>query len=278
VYETTTSAEAINITQLHYLMSFTPQAVSAVQIFVLGNQSNQTYIGSQGQTFAFSLPQNAQNVMFEGDEAGTRFVETAGGYADTAPITPGKEGLSIVATYEVPYEDILTIQVPIPDDVASANVLVQDQGAQLNSDQLQFVEKRQFQDDSFSIFSAANLKKGQELTLNLSGLDNLTFTGAAAAPGAIAPTRGFDQNLLRWIIVGLGGAVIVFVAVGYPYLRPQFRSQADNYAEDPGLRRQKLLLLLARLDEAFAGGELDKRLYHRARAKYKAELMQLMEE
>jgi mono/diheme cytochrome c family protein len=278
VYETTTSPEAISIKNLHYLISFTPQAVSVVQIFVLGNQSNQTYIGAEGQTFAFSLPQNAQNVMFEGDETGTRFIEMTGGYADTAPITPGEEGLSIVATYEVPYEDVVTIQVPIPDDVASANVLMQDQGAQLNSDQLQFVEKRQFQEDSFSIFSAANLKKDQTLTLNLSNLDNLTFSGEAVAPEAIVPTRSFDQNLLRWIIVGLGGAVIVFVAVGYPYLRPQSRPQADNYAEDPSLRRQKLLLMLARLDEAFAAGELDKRLYHRARAKYKAELMQLMEE
>jgi hypothetical protein len=35
--------------------------------------------------------------------------------------------------------------------------------------------------------------------------------------------------------------------------------------------------LLARLDEAFEAGELDKQIYHRARAKYKAELVQLME-
>jgi hypothetical protein len=67
---------------------------------------------------------------------------------------------------------------------------------------------------------------------------------------------------------------VVFVVIGYPYLRPQLTHPID---EDLNLRRQKLLLLLARLDEAFEAGELDKQVYHRARAKYKAELVQLME-
>jgi hypothetical protein len=180
--------------------------------------------------------------------------------------------------YEVPYDDTLTIKVPLPDDVTSANILMQDQGAQLSSKQLQFVETRQFQGNSFSIFNAANLKKGQELTLKLTDLNKLTFTGETTAPGAVVPGGGIDQNLLRWIVIGLGGAVIVFVAVGYPYFRPQLTHQPGGYLEDPNLRRQKLLLILARLDEVFEAGELDKQLYHRARAKYKAELVQLMEE
>jgi mono/diheme cytochrome c family protein len=278
VYETTTSAEAINITQLHYLMSFTPNAVNVVQIFVVGNHGNQTYVGSKDQTFTFSLPENAQNVKFENDETGARFIETEGSYADTEPITPGEESLSIVAMYEVPYDDTLTIKVPLPDDVTSANILMQDQGAQLSSEQLQFVETRQFQGNSFSIFNAADLKKGQELILKLTDLNKLTFTGETAAPGAVVPTGGIDQNLLRWIVIGLGGAVIVFVAVGYPYFRPQLTHQPGGYLEDPNLRKQKLLLILARLDGVFEAGELDKQLYHRARAKYKAELVKLMEE
>jgi hypothetical protein len=39
-----------------------------------------------------------------------------------------------------------------------------------------------------------------------------------------------------------------------------------------------LLLLLARLDETFEAGELDEEVYRQARAKYKAELAQIMEE
>jgi mono/diheme cytochrome c family protein len=276
VYETTTSAEAIRVSQLHYLLSFTPEAVNVVQIFVVGNQGKQTFVGENGQTFLFKLPPNVQNVTFENDPTGMRFIETDGSYADTEPITPGEDSVSIVATYKVPLADTLNINMPLPADIASANVLMQDQGAKLNSPQLQFVEKREFQGDSFSIYSATGLKKGQELALQLTGLNNLSFATALDAPGAVAPSSGLNQEHVRWVVVGLGSVIILFVALGYPYLRPQLTHQtaAD---EDSSARRQKLLLLLARLDKAFEAGELDKRIYHRARAKYKAELMQLME-
>lgn len=277
VYETTTSAEAINIKQLHYLISFTPDAVNVVQIFVVGNHGKQTYVGAGGQTFPFKLPENAQSVTFENDPTGMRFIEVEDSYADTQPITPGEDSLSIVAAYKVPLADSLDINVPLPADIASANVLMQDQGAKLNSPQLQFVEKREFQGDSFSIYNAANLKKDQDLVLQLTDLNKLAFAAAPAAPGAVAAASGgLNQDHLRWTIVGLGGVMILLVALGYPHLRPQLTHQPAA-EEDPSMRRQKLLLLLARLDKAFEAGELDKRIYHRARAKYKAELMQLME-
>lgn len=277
VYETTTSAEAVKVKQLHYLMSFTPEAVNVVQIFVVGNQGKQTYVGANGQTFPFKLPQNVQNVTFENDPTGMRFVEANGGYTDTEPITPGEGSLSIVVTYKVPLADTLNINVPLPADIASANVLMQDQGGKLNSPQLQFVEKREFQGDSFSIYSATNLKKDQELALQLTGLNSLSFATAPNTPGAVAASGVINQDHLRWIVVGLGGVTILLVALGYPYFRPQLTHQTTA-DEDPSLRRQKLLLLLARLDKAFEAGELDKRIYHRARAKYKAELVQLMEQ
>ncbi len=277
VYETTTSAEDIGIAQFHYLMSFAPDMLNVVQIFVLGNRGNQAYIGQNGQTFSFTLPEKARSVTFQNDENGTRFVQTAQGYADTAPITPGEESQSIVAMYGLPYEDNLTIKIPLPADVASANVLMQDQGAELSSDQLQFVETREFQGDPFSIFSGANLKKGEELILQLTDLGKIEFASEFTTPGAMIATHGIDQNLLRWVIVGLGGIVIVLVAVGYPRFRPRLTHRANNHYEDLNLRRQKLLVMLARLDELFEAGELDKQIYHRARAKYKAELVELME-
>lgn len=276
VYETTSSAETVNVSQFHYLLTFTPEAVNIVQVFILSNTGNKTYIGNQGQTLSFSLPADAQNVTFENDPAGQRFRELDGGYADTDPVTPGEGSSSIVAVYDLPYDDTLTINVPLPGDVASANVLLQDQGAKLSSEQLKFVETGEFQGTSFSVYSAADLKKDQPLTLQLTDLDKLTFPADASASGAVTSAGNVDQNLLRWIVIGLGGAVIVFVVVGYPYLRPQ-TADPEAAAEDVSQRRQKLLLMLARLDEVFEAGELDRQVYHRARAKYKAELVHLME-
>jgi hypothetical protein len=278
VYETTTNVEVVVVPRLHYLLSFSPDIVNVVQIFVFSNKGNKTYIGQNGQTLAFTLPENAQNVAFQNDEAGKRFAQNGSTYTDTAPITPGEETQSIVATYNLPYQDSLTIKAPLPADIASVNVVMQDQGAELTSAQLQFEEKRDFQGELFSIFNGSNLKKGQELALQLTNLDNLSFAVQPTDPDAAIANSNLPQYWLKWLVLGLGALVIFGVALGYPYFRPQLATQADSSADDPSLHRQKLLVMLARLDELFEIGELDKQLYHRARAKYKAELVGLMEE
>jgi hypothetical protein len=280
VYEPTTDAAGINITQLHYLLSFTPDAVNAVQIFVVGNNSDRTYIGQDGQTLSFSIPEGATGIRFENDPAGLRFVETADGYADTEPIGPGPEGQSIVAVYDIPYgDDSLTIDLPLPVDTAALNVLMSNQGADLSSDQVQFVENRQVQGSEFSIYNGGSLAQGDILSLRLTGLDDLELNAAPAGmPGATAPAPPVNQQLILYIALGLGGLAIVGVGVAYPVMRPRLTHQADLYDADPEQHRQKLLLMLARLDEAYEAGDLDEAVYRQARARYKAELVELMEE
>jgi hypothetical protein len=41
-------------------------------------------------------------------------------------------------------------------------------------------------------------------------------------------------------------------------------------------RRQRLLLTIARLDQVFEAGELDEAVYRQARARYKAELVEIV--
>jgi mono/diheme cytochrome c family protein len=279
VYEPTTNADAISITQLHYLLAFTPDAINAVQIFVLGNDSNQTYVGQNGQTLSFTVPEGATGVSFQNDSTGTRFINTGQDYTDTAPIVPGEEGSSIVVSYDIPYNgDSLTIDLPLPANTKNLNILMSDQGAALSSDQLRFVEKRQVQSGEFSIFSGDSLSKGDILTLKLTGLNKLTFDAPAANPGsATVASPPVNQALLRWIILALGGLAVVGVGVAYPLLRPQLTHQPDSHTAEPELLRQKLLLMLVRLDQAYAAGELDEQVYRRARAKYKTQLAQAME-
>ncbi len=278
VYEPTSDDEAVYVTQLHYLIAFTPETINAVQVFVVGNSGNQAYVGQNGQTFAFAVPDEAVGVTFQGNAGGTRFIPTDVGYADTTPIPPGEESLTIVASYDIPYDsDDLTIQVPIPANTNALNVLMSNQGADLSSDQVQFVETRQAQGSEFAIFNGGNLAKGETLTLNLSDLNDLAFDSAANMPGGAVTGPPLNQGHLRWVIVGLGGLAIVAVGMGYPLMRPRLVPRAEQDDLDPHLRRQKLLLLLARLDEAFEAGELDEAVYRQARARYKAELAEIME-
>lgn len=279
VYETTTSDQAVSLTRINYLLSFAPNALNVIQLFMVSNSGDRAYVGENGQTFTFSLPQGATNVAFQNDIEG-RFVQTENGYADTQPIVPGEEGLLVVAIYDIPYNgDTLTVDVPIPDDVGSTNLLVQNSGATLNSQQLEFVDTRQVEGSEFSIYSGGSLSAGDTLRLELTGLNNIEFAGPPSSeqPGAIAaPPGAIDQTILRWIIIGLGGVVIVAAVVVYPQIRPRVAHPADE-EEDPAASRQKLLLTLARLDDAFEAGQLDEQVYRRARARYKAQLAQVME-
>lgn len=279
VYEPTTRVEAIDITQMHYLIAFSPGALNVVQVFILGNGDNRTYIGQEGQTFAFSLPDTAQNVSFQNDPSGLRFLETDDGYADTDPIQPGDEGATIVASYDIPYDnDTLEIAVPIPADIVSLNVLMQDQGATLSGPQIQFAENRQAQGDTFSIYNGENMSRGETLILALAGLDGLEFSAPAEpVPAASAPGGLVNQSHLRWVIIGVIGLAVVITSLVYPQLRPRLTHQVAAYDQDPATRRQRLLLLLARLDQVFQAGELDEAVYHRARNRYKAELADLMQ-
>jgi hypothetical protein len=279
VYETTTSDETINIGQLHYILAFTPNLVNVAQIFIVNNNGNRTFIGQDGQTFAFALPDSAANVIFQEAFPGARFIQTNSGYADTAPITPGAESVSIIASYDVPFEaDTLTIEVPLPTDVTSLNVLMSKQGAKLNSEQVQFVEMRQIQDNTYEIFRGTNLQE-DTLTLQLSNLNDLEFASVTNVPGATVPAdKPLNQELLRWFIIGLGVVATVVAGVVYPLTRPQLTHQSSLNYNDPQAQREKLLLTLVRLDEAFEAGELDEGIYRQARTKYKAELAQTMEE
>lgn len=283
VYDTTTSAENISVTRLNYLLSFSPNAVNVVQLLIIANSGDKAYIGAEGQTFAFTLPQAATNVSFQNNFDG-RFVQTANGYADTQPITPGQEGAFIAAIYDIPFQgDTFAFELPIPADVASMNLLLREQGVRLRSNQLNFVEDRQLEGQTFAFYNASNLRGGDSLSLELTGLDNLTFDAVpegapstAAAPAASAPV---DQNMLRWLVIGIGGVVIALAALAYPRFRSKLTGQPGEaeQKQDPAIHRQKLLLLLARLDDAFEAGQLDEAVYRQARARYKAQLANLIE-
>ena len=281
VFNTTTSDENINITQLHYLLSFSPEAINVLQIFIVGNGGQQTFIGQDDRTFNFALPDNATNVVFQNDLNGSRFAQTKTGYADTEPVIPGEESLTISVLYDVPYKgDAATIELPLTADTAAMDVLMNLQGATLSSEQLEFIEDREFQGNRFSIFNGANYKAGQTISLQLTGLNDLEFAtpGAEIDAPAVADTTWFNQEIAKWAVMGMGLVAVVVAAFVYPRIRPQWSPQPAQVGDETiETRRQRLLLTLARLDETYEKGELDETVYQRARARYKAELAQLME-
>lgn len=275
IYETTTDASQVNLSRLNLLMSFAADTVSVIQLFILDNAGEQTYIGQDGQTFTFELPPAAMNVTFQHNTGNIQ--ETEEGYVATEPVLPGPEGLVVALIYELPYEgDTLEVTLPLPEDVASASLLLPDQGINLSSDQLQFVDTREREGSRFAVYSGEEIQQAEGLALRLSGLDTLQFSAAPGeqpAGSVVAPASPIDQNLARWVVISVVALAIIGAGALYPYWRPQ----PVSTAEDRTIRRQKLLMLLARLDDAFEAGEVNEQVYRQARARYKADLVDLWE-
>ncbi len=89
------------------------------------------------------------------------------------------------------------------------------------------------------------------------------------------PSTGLSQTALLWMTLGLGALAIVF-ALAYPSLRPRLAGESTTGEGDLTQERQRLLLTLARLDDAHEAGELNEAVYRRARDRRKAELADVM--
>jgi hypothetical protein len=99
--------------------------------------------------------------------------------------------------------------------------------------------------------------------------------GTSATSSSVMPSSGLSQTTLLWITLGLGALAIVFVLI-YPSLRPRLVGEAPTNQSDLVRERQRLLLTLARLDQAYEAGDLNETAYRRARARRKAELADVL--
>jgi hypothetical protein len=162
-----------------------------------------------------------------------------------------------------------------------------DVGAEMHSDLLQFAGERTAQGQTFLQFIGQDLKAGQLLGITLDRLDEIRLAEAPveAPPGEIASSAEVPQRtehtLLLWTMLGLGGLMMA-LSIVYPAWRarrvslPAARTQAD--AKEIEMECQRLLLTLARLDEAYQAGQLSESVYRRARAHHKAELARLWQQ
>jgi hypothetical protein len=157
-----------------------------------------------------------------------------------------------------------------------------DAGEKLTSDALTLVGPRAVQDQTYLQYSGQNLKAGAVLAIQLDDLDKMKFTSpdssdASDNPAALPSAGDLSQTALLWLVMALGGIALV-LGLAYPRLRPHLKGEVAtaSQASDPALERQRLLLTLARLDQAYQAGRLNETVYRRARARRKAELIELM--
>jgi len=289
VYETTADDTAITVDRFHFIiMSDQPGTFAILELYQFSNQGDRAYVGSvnkggQRETVRVALPAGAQGLSLQGGTLGVDFLQIDGGLAATSPVVPGTDTFDMAFMYAVPYAGkTLSLNRPLYYATSSVNGLLLDVGATLTSDALTFAGQRAVQDQTYLQYSGQNLKAGATLPLQLDNLDKMkvaapTGPGTSDNPAEASPSGGdLSQTTLLWLVLALGGIAVILGLV-YPRLRPRLGGEvATAQAGDPALERQRLLLTLARLDQAYQAGRLNEAVYSRVRARRKAELMEIM--
>jgi len=283
IYETTDRADTVTAQRFHFIiMAREPGILSILELYQFANQADRAFVGTlnangQRETMRIATPPGAQDLVLQSGTLGVDFVSRPGELAATTPLLPGEETFDVAFVYLVPYDTpSLVLDRPMHYDTLVVNGLLMDVGAELVSDALEFVGEREAQGQNFLQFNGRDIKADQTLPILLQRLDSIRFANRqeVTADTEEAVANRLDHGTLMLAMLGLGVGVI---ALGGAYHGQRRRSGATvtPAAEDVRLARERLLLTIVRLDEAYEAGQISASTYRRARAHRKDELARL---
>lgn len=263
VYDSTTSDAAIKVTVSHVILYVEEGSLFVGEFLQFINDGDHTYVGSQTvapdgkkATLQFSLPRGASDLQYSRSLMDCCVVPIPEGFVDTMAVQPGTK--EVAFSYRLRYsppEYNFSRRIDYPTEVM--NLLISG-AAQAESQQLTSQGLVQLEGMEFQNFSGENLARGYQMDARLLGLP-----------------QGSLQGQLKW--AGLGLAVLALaLALGYSILKR--RPVAQPVAPQALNERDRLLLEIARLDQAFEAKSISEKEYRRSRSQKKARLLALTQE
>ncbi len=282
VYEPTEDPSGIRIERAHWFIEFDPQSQSLLlgEFYILSQAGDRVYVGGEGvapgrrAVLRFPLPTGYQELTLESEPLGERFFEVNGSLVDTLPLPPGQAVRQVFLSYRYPYQrSRLDFQHALAYPTANLNVLVSDIGVEVTSPQVAFRDRQGISGQQYLNLVGENVSAGGTVTLSFKRLPLVGQTTGVA--GSTLPTS---------VIAGIAAIALagLLAAVGYLIWRRQqmaASSLAGAQAADADLEaeRQRLLLVIARLDDEYTAGEIPEEVYQRERARRKARLLEIMQ-
>lgn len=273
IYETTAEASQLQIAQVHVLFFASHAGLEVAEVYSLSNLGTRTIQGavkltnSQVATIKLPLPAAATNVSFP-DNA-DRFVRTADGFADTAPLIPGEKAGQIIVNYILPYEPGLTYSYSAQWPTGGINFLLDDSsGLTVNGDGLTDTGVQTMGDGSkFKLLEHDALKPGEKVALTLSGdLKLKAPPGEPQSANANSALTGAQTPENSSLPIALGGLFLglMLVVFGLWWFRRPAPVQVTAETSDESLYKD-LLTQIALLDDAHERGEVDEVIYQARR-------------
>jgi hypothetical protein len=222
---TTEDDDFIALERVHLIVQPLADAVQVGEMLIISNYGDAAYSGSPlpdgtMATIRITLPTDAAQVAFESGELGERFIEIAGGVADTQSVAPGRSVDQIVLSYNLPpRDDSWTLEYEFSYPVNALNVLLMNAGWQLESDALTFEGLMGSDTNNFLNYSGGDLAAGETLSLRFTpGEPDMSVAAGTETSSAMPTPVESVQDTLLWIAIALG-AVLLVAVVSYPVWR-----------------------------------------------------------
>ena len=269
VYDSTSSDSDISITAAHIIIFPGDGNLEVREIIEFTNDSDRSYVGSGDitptggkRTLKIPLPPEATSFKFGGDLVMGRVLPDVVGLVDTMAVLPGEKVIDY--SYIVDYSSgSYKFSQKFDYPIGSYTFLVQGEDTNVSSTELTVGEPVDLDGTKYSILSGGNLAAGAILNVELSVLSR---TGSSRS--------GNQQTIILVVLVlmaVLGGGA------GFVYMMKKRNPQPVRLEGSPEEVKRQLLLDIARLDDDFESGKIEKETYTKLRAERKSRLVGLMQ-
>ncbi len=275
VFSKTADPDVVSVEQVHMVLEFAEDRVMVSEIYIINNNDTAVFTGETGDAgdgvFELVLPAGAENVNFQRSFGSVsnflparEVIQTDVGWADTVPLRPGEGSMNLLATYELPFEDGVTVAHPLFYDTANATILMPDVGVSVvEGDWINQGTQQMGAAGTFLSYARSGLEAGEALSFELDGRINPRDT----APAAVGGSNSLQGDSTTGMIIG--AAVFLLVAVGAVFT---VRSWQNSAAEMETGDTEQILQAVANLDDAYEAGAIDEKQYQAQREKLMNEL------
>jgi hypothetical protein len=267
VYEQTTSTETIRIATLHIIATQTSGALDVTEIYVMSNTGDRAVANTTGSpTLRFNLPAAATGFRGMSETTGL-YAETPEGFDYYEAVPPGSSTAQVVVAYQLPLSGDAIFDRAPTYPIDTVNLLVQAADLKPSSTQLLDQGPRDFQGQTYQLFTGGPFESGPMLAFRLSGAAaGVDVKLIAAGVLLVAGVAGIGYGLWRRRAEQKLQPAAVPATASARRLKPQAVkiSPAD---------RDRLIDEIAALDDAFDAGQIAQADYTRRREALKAKLL-----
>jgi mono/diheme cytochrome c family protein len=271
IYETTTDSSGLLADQVHIILDYSkPDIIQVVEFYVISNPGTKTVIPKKGATLVtVTLPKGYTNLQFQDGQLGDRFIQTAGGFGDTLPASPGSQKYQLVFAFDLPYSTNFDFIEPLSLDVSAITFLVSE-GVKANAPGIIDGGLKDMGNGGgkYQLYTVGAYKTGQSLKINVSGAPNQTVSAANSGP-----VTGTDST--RNVLIGVGAfGLALIVAGGWLFWRDRKRAPDKEILPEPepDINSDEIINAIIALDDQHNAGNIADEPYQQRRAELKEKL------